>query len=297
MMSPEVLVFIQFMSFYSISHLSCKLQSPRILKTPMIPTPARQVTNWPHPSQNDDLPQTYAVATRLRRSTPPVLADWKRWKITILKIGENNHPDFWVCKLRKSQSYTDMDGWCSSLSGRYINITVPWIIYGIGDRCFPFSIVIFVFWRWWGGVNLKGKKQPAIWGGFFRNAPNRWPMVEDGSSSSIYHETSSGCWLNQPIFKKILVKLDDFPKVRDEHRKYLSCHQPVIDWRHTLRPESPESRNGHVVKCIQSLQHLGSKPIHLDMWNSWGSHTWRQHIWEQHPPKHFMYDYWNVDST
>jgi len=70
-------------------------------------------------------------------------------------------------------------------------------------------------------------------------------MVGDGSSSSIYHETSSGWWF-QPILKNIS-QIGLFPQVGMKIK--MSCHQPVIDCRHTLRPESPESRNGHVVKA------------------------------------------------
>ena len=41
-------------------------------------------------------------------------------------------------------------------------------------------------------------------------------------------------WLNQPIWK-IWVKLDPFPRDRDENKKYLSCHQlvnlsPLVDY-------------------------------------------------------------------
>ena len=36
-------------------------------------------------------------------------------------------------------------------------------------------------------------------------------------------------WLNQPIWK-MFVKLDHFPMVRGENKKYLSCHHPAMIW-------------------------------------------------------------------
>ena len=46
-------------------------------------------------------------------------------------------------------------------------------------------------------------------------------------------------WWFQPIWK-IFVKLDHFPRVRDENKKYLSCHHPESN--PTLRP-TPRPRN------------------------------------------------------
>ena len=37
-------------------------------------------------------------------------------------------------------------------------------------------------------------------------------------------------WLNQPIWNNMIVKLDDFPKVRGENQKYLSCHHLGTYW-------------------------------------------------------------------
>ena len=38
-------------------------------------------------------------------------------------------------------------------------------------------------------------------------------------------ETLSSWWF-QPIWTNMIVQLDHFPKFRDEHEKYLSCHYP-----------------------------------------------------------------------
>ena len=41
------------------------------------------------------------------------------------------------------------------------------------------------------------------------------------------HQHRSSWWLNQPIWKNMLVKLNHVPNFRDEHQKCLSCHHLV----------------------------------------------------------------------
>ena len=50
--------------------------------------------------------------------------------------------------------------------------------------------------------------------------------VQIGSDSS-WPSTLASWWLNQPIWK-IWVKIGSFPpRIRDEHKKKMSCHHPV----------------------------------------------------------------------
>ena len=95
----------------------------------------------------------------------------------------------------------------------------------------------------------------------------------------------------------MLVKLDDFPRVRDENEKYLSCHHLGNHWVfcfppcffgwvdvlaslqkkkwENLRIEVEESRNWIHIPPIEGhgllrLRIVGSKPTRLESEVTWG---------------------------
>ena len=87
--------------------------------------------------------------------------------------------------------------------------------------------------------NLMGEKSPMAtfeihkkWKGPNWNLPES--SREDLQGTHMQSQTTSSWWLNQPNWKKMLVKLGIFSPNRGENKKYLSCHQlvapPPIFW-------------------------------------------------------------------
>ena len=78
-----------------------------------------------------------------------------------------------------------------------------------------------MLWEWnvgpWAGRTRKDKQKSGV-------NPRRLHRKQQANESEPDEDIEiTSWWLNQPIWK-ICVKLDTFPKVRGENKKYLSCH-------------------------------------------------------------------------